>query len=62
MTDRRQSPTMIRNFDPAIWQQIKQEARRHDLTAGALLARIAGEWLADHQCASTIVPLEQKPH
>ncbi len=52
MTDNRPSPTMIRNIDPLLWQQIKTEARRHDLSAGALLNLIVNEWMTDHQCAA----------
>lgn len=59
MSDQRQSPTMIRNFDPAVWQRIKVEARRHDMTAGALLNLIVAEWLADHACAAHGGRLEQ---
>jgi hypothetical protein len=59
MTDQRQSPTMIRNFDPALWERVKTEARRHDLSAGALLTLIVGEWMDEHQCASVIVPLDR---
>jgi hypothetical protein len=58
MTESRQSPTMIRNMDPLLWQQIKQEARRHDLTAGALLNLIVDEWLTDHTCTAYGGPLE----
>lgn len=61
MTDQRQSPTMIRNFDVDVWQRVKVEARRHDLTAGALLNLIVAEWLDDHTCAAFGGPLEQKP-
>lgn len=54
----RQPPTMIRNLDADTWHRIRTEARRHDLTAGALLTLIANEWLAEHQCGSVIVPLD----
>lgn len=57
MTDR-QSPTMVRNMDPLLWQQVKKEARRHDLTAGALLNLIINEWVSEHQCAAYGGPLE----
>jgi hypothetical protein len=60
MTDQRQSPTMIRNIDPAIWERVKTEARRHDLSAGALLNLIASEWLSEHQCAAYGGPLERE--
>jgi hypothetical protein len=56
MTDR-QSPTMVRNFDDALWERVKIEARRHDLTAGALLNLIVGEWMDDHQCTAYGGPL-----
>jgi hypothetical protein len=58
MTNQRQSPTMIRNMDPLLWQQVKQEARRHDLSAGALLNLIVNEWMTEHQCAAYGGPLE----
>jgi hypothetical protein len=51
-------PTMIRNMDPLLWQQVKQEARRHDLSAGALLNLIVNEWMTEHQCAAYGGPLE----
>lgn len=54
----RQSPTMVRNMDPLLWQQIKTEARRHDLSAGVLLNLIINEWMSDHQCAAYGGPLE----
>lgn len=61
MTDQRQSPTMIRNLDPELWQRVKTEGRRHDLTAGALLNLIVAEWLDDHACTSYGGPLEEHP-
>jgi hypothetical protein len=54
----RQSPTMVRNLDPFVWRQIRAEAVRHDLTAGALLSLIASEWLAEHDCATLDGPRE----
>ena len=54
----RQSPTMVRNMDPLLWRRVKQEARRHDLTAGALLNLIVDEWLTHHTCAVYGGPLE----
>lgn len=54
----RQSPTMVRNMDPDIWLRVVREARLHDLSAGALASVILGEWLTEHQCASSIAPLE----
>lgn len=53
----RQHPLVIRNADLDLWRQVKQEARRHDMTAAALLNQIVGEWMAAHQCASIIAPL-----
>ena len=61
MTER-QSPTMVRNMDPLLWQQIKTEARRHVLSAGALLNLIVNEWLTEHQCTAyggPLTPAEQ---
>lgn len=58
MSAPRQSPTMIRNLDPVVWQQLKREARLHDLSAGALASLVLGEWLGEHCCASSIHPLE----
>ena len=57
----RQSPTMIRNLDPAVWDQLKVEARRHDLAAGELLNVIARAWLAAHQCTAYGGPLVIAP-
>lgn len=62
MTEPRQSPTMVRNMDPLLWQQLKQEARRHDLSVGALFNLIAGEWLTEHTCAAYGGPLEPVGH
>lgn len=58
MTAPRQSPTMLRNLDPEVWERIKREARRHDLSAGALANLILREWLDDHTCSAYGGPLE----
>lgn len=49
---------MIRNLDPILWDRIKVEARRHDLSAGALLTLIVREWLDEHACTAYGGPLE----
>lgn len=52
------SGTMVRNLDSDTWRQIRAEAVRHNLTAGALLTLIANEWLAEHTCATMDGPRE----
>lgn len=51
--------TNVRGIDPVLWREIRAEAVRHELPAGALLNTILHEWLQAHDCATVDGPQQR---